>query len=291
MWGRAITHGEAPMIRSVAPRPVAALAVCVSLVALAGCSRTPDGGPVAARTRALSFTPHLLADSTGECGGADRSRCTWVTLRWPEAHGGAAAESINAWIGAGIVSGTGERGSLRAAAPESVVTRFIAEFQKFHHDWPDAPGSWMLERTVTVMLDTLGVVTLAANEESFSGGAHGMHVSRHASFRVRDGHRLKLADLIAPGRDSAFAALGERAFRAARHIEPDRTLSEAGFFGEADGRFTFSDDIAIAPDGLRVHWDPYDIAPYAWGPTTLTLSWSELRPFARPDGALASFLR
>jgi hypothetical protein len=270
--------------------PGARLVALAAVLALAGC----DGAPIARHETAapatLAFTSHAFADSTGDCGG-DRRRCTWVTLRWVEAHGGAAADSLDAWTRARMFAGTGERGGRLEAAPESVATRFIAAFEVFHHDWPDAPASWFLERTVAVALDTLGVVTLAATDESFAGGAHGMHVARDASFTVADGRRLTLADLVVSARDSALAALGERVFRATRGIPPAQTLAQAGFFADAGGAFAFSDDVAITRDGVRFHWDPYAIAAYAWGPTTITLPWVDVAPFARRDGPLAPFVR
>jgi hypothetical protein len=39
--------------------------------------------------------------------------------------------------------------------------------------------------------------------------------------------------------------------------------------------------------GLVFHWNPYDIAPYSEGPSTITLPWEAVRRFIRADGPLA----
>ena len=39
--------------------------------------------------------------------------------------------------------------------------------------------------------------------------------------------------------------------------------------------------------GVRWHFDPYEIAPYAWGPTDFTAPFELLRPFGKNDGPLA----
>ncbi len=263
----------------------------IAALGLAGCAaeRAPHTG--GATAPALTFVTHSFADSSGPCGDARRRECAWVSLRWPEARGGVAADSLNAWIRVRVMAGTGERADRVEAAPESVAARFLADRERFHRDIPAASAAWFVEREVRVLLDTLGVVTLAATDESFTGGAHGMHVARHASFDARDGRRLRLADLVTDPGDTALVALGEREFRATRGIAPGQTLAEAFFFRDQGGRFAFGDDVAIARDGLLFHWDPYDIAPYAWGATTVTLPWREVARFARADGPLARFTR
>ncbi|MFI5371459.1 MAG: DUF3298 domain-containing protein [Candidatus Eisenbacteria bacterium] len=258
-----------------------ALTAALSLVLLAGC-----GGP----RPALTLTAHSLARSAGNCTG-DWHDCTWITLTWPETHGGPVADSVNAWIGSRIRAGGTDSGAVVHTAPESVAVRFLDSWREFHARWPDSPQQWTLERRATVILDSLGVVSVRFEENSYTGGAHGMHTVQYASFAVPGGRRLKLADLVVAPRDTGLAALGEREFRAARRIGNEHTLADEGFFGEGGGRFRLSDDLAVTRDGLTFQWDEYEIAPYAWGPTTLTLPWTDLRPYLRRDGPLALWAR
>lgn len=255
----------------------------LALTLLAGCGAGP-AQPV------LTLAAHSLARSAGDCTG-DWHDCTWITLTWPVAGGGAVADSVNAWIASRILAGGIESGGAAHATPESVATRFLDGWREFHDRWPDSPQQWSLERRARVILDSLGVVSVRFEENAYTGGAHGMHTTQYASFAARDGRRLTLADLVVAPRDTALAALGERRFRVARRIAAGRALADEGFFGEGGGRFRFSDDLAVTRDGLTFQWDEYEIAPYAWGPTTLTLPWAELRPYLRHDGPLAAWVR
>ena len=47
----------------------------------------------------------------------------------------------------------------------------------------------------------------------------------------------------------------------------------------------------IAPDGLRITFDAYQVAPYAAGPQSVTVPYSELTGFIDPTGPLKSALR
>jgi len=259
----------------------AALVMALGL-AVFGCA--PPAGPV------LKLADHTLTRTIDDCP-EDPKDCTRVTLEWPVASGGVAAKSVNAWIASRLLAGGVASGDGALASPESVTTRFISGYREFHARWPDSPQQWTLERKARVILDTLGVVTVRFDENSYTGGAHGMHATQYASFAARDGRRLALADLVTTPNDTAFATLGERAFRVARRIPEGHTLADEGFFGEGRGRFTFSKDVAVTRDGLTFQWDEYEIAPYAWGPTTMTIGWRDLRPFVRPDGPLAAWVR
>jgi hypothetical protein len=260
----------------------AALVTALGFVALGGCA--PPAGPV------LKLADHSLTRTIDDCP-EDPKDCTHVTLDWPVATGGVAAHAVNTWINSRLLAGGVASGDGALASPESVTTRFLSGFREFHSRWPDAPDQWFLERKARVILDSLGVVTVRFDENSFTGGAHGMHATTYASFSSHDGRKLALADLVIAPSDTALAALGEQAFRVARRIPPGHTLADEGFFGEGRGRFAFSKDFAVTRDGLTFQWDEYEIAPYAWGPTTMTIPWRDLRPYVRRDGPLAVWVR
>jgi hypothetical protein len=45
----------------------------------------------------------------------------------------------------------------------------------------------------------------------------------------------------------------------------------------------------ITPDGLMITFDEYQVAPYAAGPQTVTVPYSELRGLINPEGVLKQF--
>ena len=47
-----------------------------------------------------------------------------------------------------------------------------------------------------------------------------------------------------------------------------------------------SDNFGVMREGLVFHYNPYDVAPFALGPTTITLPWAAVGRHVRADGPL-----
>ena len=118
------------------------------------------------------------------------------------------------------------------------------------------------------------VVSLHVLDYAYTGGAHGMTSNGGWTF-VRDGNRwgtVLLPDLFRPGsawrtRLSREAAARLRA--AGASWVPDDPEVE-------DGR-TFT----IAPGGLRLYFDPYEVGSYAEGTYVVWLPWNRLADLLR----------
>jgi hypothetical protein len=87
------------------------------------------------------------------------------------------------------------------------------------------------------------------------------------------------------GFEEPLRALAEVRFRAERQLAPDASLGEEGFWFEED-RFELNDNWLVDPEGLRFYFNSYEIAPYVFGPTDLTVGREALRALARPGGPL-----
>ena len=139
------------------------------------------------------------------------------------------------------------------------------------------PGRWFwtLDRSVSVARDDAGIVTLEMREYVFSGGAHPGESLVYANFDKRTGKRLHLSDIISPDRAADLATAAEAAFRKARNMEPGSSFLSHGFTF-SDNVFRLNDNFFPSGDTLLVHFNTYEIAPYAIGPTTLRISLKEL---------------
>ncbi|MDZ7605248.1 MAG: RsiV family protein [Cyclobacteriaceae bacterium] len=67
----------------------------------------------------------------------------------------------------------------------------------------------------------------------------------------------------------------EQAFRADRGLDESQSLTEMGYFIEENG-FTLTNNMGLTESELLVQFNPYEIAPYSLGPTTITLNRQEL---------------
>jgi len=84
---------------------------------------------------------------------------------------------------------------------------------------------------------------------------------------------------------SSVNAAAEAAFRAARDLGPGDDLKAAGFWFE-DGRFRLPDSFGLAPEGLLLRFDPYEVAPYALGETDFVVPRAALAGLVKDPGLL-----
>jgi hypothetical protein len=146
-------------------------------------------------------------------------------------------------------------------------------------------GVWFLERKIPVIHADARAFSIEASQFWFTGGAHPNSFATLASFDPATGRRLRLTDVLASGYEPRLLAAAERSFRRAREIPEGQPLTEAGFWFENDV-FTLTDNFAVADSGLAFHFDPYEVAAYALGPTDFVVSREQLADLIRADGPL-----
>jgi len=263
-----------------APGGARALACILFAASLAGCSR----GAAPARLR---YVLHHSIKTYGDCTRG-RDQCTRIELRWPviaAAPTPAGADSINAFIRSRLFQSYD--GSTALANEDSVTAGFIEVYRAFASSAPGGPSTpWQFERRIEPLGDTLGVASLAVTEEAFLGGAHPNSTTLFANFDITSGRILTRSDLLLDSGREQLDRIGERAFRRVRKLAPDADLNAAGFWFEG-GRFKLNENFAVTTTGMLFFFNPYEIGPYSFGATSLSLPWSEVMPLIRTDGLLA----
>lgn len=281
--------------------------VSLSVSVLAGCSGSetvPEPQP-AIEPVALVFETHHLEKQTEGCAepmtpgrsaipdGSDPSgNCARVHLSWVEiaqAPEGVARDAIDRWVHGVLLAPA--IGDAPHDSPEALADDFLARFETFQRDFPDAPGGWYVERSIETLHHDDSVVGFRVVDSSFTGGAHPNTFETYTSLYLTTGRPVALDDLLVAGNRERLLEIAERRFRQVRGLAADEDLGEAGFWfsggpgGDSgdSGEVTFelTDNFALTADGLLFHYNPYDIAPYALGPTTLEIARAEL------DGAVS----
>lgn len=262
--------------------------ILTSLVLACGGGSDGDGtDSEAALPPEADTLRHTLATVTrneGDCrdSPADEEElpCVSVEISYPDVNGGpsqALADSVRAFVLEVTTAPAGvyEEGTRSAPSADSAAALFVDGYMRVEEDMPsDFPRPWLLQREVRVVCNTPEFVSLRADESSYTGGAHGMTTARLASFDPTTGRRLRLSDWVS---DSAMAlAAGEKAFREQRDIPDNQSYERAGFNVFADSGFAFNDNVMRCGDMITFHYDPYEIGPYAIGPTDLEVSFTAM---------------
>lgn len=211
--------------------------------------------------------------SLNECD-SDSSSCTYVRLSYP-VFTDSANTLLNNFISqeiSTIVSGYfGEETSSRS--PGEVAEMFIDDYKQFLLDYPDYRIGWYVEASSEVIYDSAGITSLRIDSEAYSGGAH---PNANTTFLNLDKTRAKILGLMDIVRDtSKFKTALEKAYRRKKGLKNHERLEDAGYFFD-EPNFVTNDNIGITKDSLLVQFNAYEIASYAEGPTTLSLSRASL---------------
>ncbi|HSL82904.1 MAG TPA: DUF3298 and DUF4163 domain-containing protein [Thermoanaerobaculia bacterium] len=275
--------------------------LALALFGVAGCSQA--SAPPVADLRTASEAPpafelRTVERSEGDCG-TDGAPCAHFLARFPVLTGGvrpAVQEAVNRRIARLVASGAAliEGGEPEEAAGPATVEEAAAEFlagwtqarEELPEDAPRAYHRWADERRMEVLHADHRLLSVELLLYAFTGGAHPNTFAALESFDLATGEPVALEDLVAEGAGARLEALGERHFRREREIPETESLEEAGFWFE-DDRFHLPDNFAVTGDGLVFVFNPYEVAPYVFGPTRITLPWNELQGLLLPNAPVA----
>lgn len=166
----------------------------------------------------------------------------------------------------------------------SAATSLSAYADEFIQQWQNeaggVTGNWEEQTDVEVILNREMVFTTRKSTYRYLGGAHGLGTEKYTSYGT-DGYELVLEQIVFPEKITELTQIAERIFRQQYGIAPHGNLEDAGFTFDHN-QFDLSNNFGLSEDGLVFHYNPYEIAAYAMGPTTLVLPYHEIRHLLLP---------
>ena len=212
----------------------------------------------------------------------DSSDCTSYYVSYPEfskkLFPSSAVDSINAQVYR-QVSGPDNK------TPEQLADEFFQEYrnyvafrEKIATEEQDTAmmhfiPSWFNTTECFVVVNAPRLIVTGYKVSQYAGGAHGMYALVYSNYDVLTGTRLGLSDVF-----SDTLTLGEKItaqFIRERELDTDVPLSEQGYFIE-DDLLPLTENFALHPDGVIFYYNVYEIAPYSYGPSSVTVPYSEL---------------
>ncbi len=154
---------------------------------------------------------------------------------------------------------------------------FVKQYVSTMEVNPDMPrGGWFDERTISAEYNDHGILSLGIHCFSFTGGAHPSHGPLFFNFDLYSGDTLTLDDIFSEHAMTELNLMGEDKFRAMYSIPLEESINDQGFWFE-DDRFSLNNNFYLTPEGLYFLYNPYEIACYANGYTTLEFKWNEIK--------------
>jgi len=139
-----------------------------------------------------------------------------------------------------------------------------------------ASYNWRYAETVTMKGPEQQCIVIERSLDTFSGGAHGVTTKRYYVLDMNECKQLRINDFFTGYqedkrlRDIIYFELGKFS-----GLKSGQKLSEGIYFSD-EPELTFN--FFITNEGLGLHWDPSQIAPYVNGNVEIILPWQVIRP-------------
>jgi hypothetical protein len=250
--------------------PTASLAALLVLAFACACRRESSTQQASIRFEARRFERTLPG-----CGDTSKrpEPCVSFHVAWPEATGGASAET-RARINAAVLAALQPLEAPRGFEAES--EQWIRDYQRFHAEFPASDITYFARRTAEVLFSSPNLITIEIRSDEFHGGAEPESARAFLNLDPATGRSVELDSILEPGGRKDLLRLAEWRFRSERHIPQDSSLAEAGFTFERNA-FSLPRQWGFSNRGMLLHYNAGEVAPASTGPTTLLAPWNDLR--------------
>lgn len=168
---------------------------------------------------------------------------------------------------------------------QSLIDELSSEYKAILKEFPDYRSSWSMEINSDIIYQDSSFISVASTIYSYTGGAHPNSYQVYRSFELETGNPISLSDILNPGFEDELNQAAEIEFRMLKEIPPNEELKDKGYFFEG-GSFVLNNNFAIINKSLIFYFNPYEIAPYAVGPTELELKLTDYINLINENGVL-----
>jgi len=222
------------------------------------------------KEKKLTFAP-LNLDET-RC-----SECPEVAIDIPNAlENSKAATTINTAIREEIIEILNYDEEIQAATLKDAVKSFSDGYWELKKLYPEETTSWEAKIEGKITFENPVLLTVELNTYLFTGGAHGYTSRRFLNFDKTKGKELENWQLFQDRKD--FEKFAELKFRGQEDIPLEETINSTGFMFEKDS-FYLPENIGFTEEGIKLLYNPYEVASYADGPIVITLPFDDVKPF------------
>lgn len=233
------------------------------LLALASCGGHPS----------VRFSSYEYSDTIGYNGSG--SPCIAVNISVPYVEGdGAFARAFNSDVCSFLFNADGDDPSVSQAA-RMAVGRKVAEFRSDTRERLAMEDALAFDYDYHVTAraesrDDAGIVNLYTTVYTFQGGAHGGTFCSCRNYDMKDGHLVRLEDIMPAGYEKGMVESLRQALLKETGCPSWDRLGEYGYFPDVE--MYIPEHYAIGADSVSFIFNQYEIAPYSTGITTLTVS-------------------
>ena len=143
--------------------------------------------------------------------------------------------------------------------------------------------NWEMQGSSYISMNRNGLLVYRSDNYAYSGGAHGMGISRFLVFDTGKKKQLSLEELFVEGFEAELVLLLEKEYRSRYFLGEDESLTDAGLFDE---HIYPSPNFFLTSNSIGFFYNPYELAPYSMGSISISLYKSDIRHLLREDAAV-----
>ena len=251
------------------------ITACISIFLCIACADEKKTSETE-ETKPLSFTSKTIEKKLDDCL-PENGDCTFISLTFPVAENGEGeAGEINKNIEKFLLVTIDYQDDGAAKEPEELVDNFIKSYEETREDFSEYDLPWEATVDGKIAYRSPEIISLKFNTYMFTGGAHGYRSTNYLNFDPESGERIKTSDLFT----SEFEEFVEKDFREKQNIPADSNINSTGMFFEND-EFHLPANIGITEDEIILHYNAYEIAPYAEGDFVMSYPRALIRKYMK----------
>lgn len=166
-------------------------------------------------------------------------------------------------------------GNARVDADVAAWARQVVDaFQSTYGEEPDLGVPYELETTYSTTRPSPSVLSIVWKTASYTGGAHGNLEISTTTYDMNSGSLIDLYDVFRD-LDAALEHMSAYCARTLAHTLGDMYSEDMLRGGTAPDADNFS-AFALTPAGIRIFFQPYQVAPWAAGPQVVDIPLHDL---------------
>ncbi len=164
----------------------------------------------------------------------------------------------------------------QASSIEEAITSFNGGYEEVKRMFPDENMLWEATIEGEISYENEDILCIALDSYIYTGGAHGYGSTRYLNFHKKGGEELERDELFKELQP--FKEYAEKQFRRLQEIPMDQSINSTGFMFEQD-EFYLSENIGFTNYGLKLLYNPYEVASYADGSIEIILAYADVKKY------------
>lgn len=143
--------------------------------------------------------------------------------------------------------------------------------------------NWSKDQTVRVHYNQNYILSLEFYNYAYTGGEHGISISKFIAINLKNGQILKLDDIFKQGYKKPLKEIINKILREKYLIKPDEELRKSGFLID---QVKLIDNFYINNSGIGFYYNSYEIASYLNGPTDIFIPFEKINDLLKADSPI-----